>query len=403
MMWRQRVAQVVAAASALGGLTYFNSIRLSIRAESLPGMFWDPRYLVFICAILWLLSSAMLGVIERTSIRHLLQWIALLTGPVGLAVGVTSPGLSFLLLVIAGVSVLASPTIHSLVIAALSVIVYVLAAAVSGNGTFWAFYAITGTVLVLVGIWLQVEFTQWNRRLTLFDQASWAAAQYAKVNTSMLNRLDTSVEVARLRERERIAREVHDTVGYALTASLVQLRAARKLMSTSPESADMRMVHVEEMVNDSLQDVRREVSNLRDEAAVRQVGTSRWRRLCEVFATSTGMRVSFNVEERLEVVSEDISEATYRIIQESLTNAYRHGGADHVDVSGTWREHEERILLRISDNGRGTLAVAPGNGLSGMRERVEQLNGTIVWVTKPERGFDIGVDIPWSGIQREVN
>ena len=158
------------------------------------------------------------------------------------------------------------------------------------------------------------------------------------------------------------------------------------------------MAHIEEMVDDSLQDVRREVSMLRDESAVRCVGMSRWRRLCEVFAVSTGVRVSVKLTSDLEVVTEEISETIYRIIQESLTNAYRHGGADHVDVSGTWKRSDGLLLVRISDNGRGASEVVPGNGLSGMRERLEALNGTLAWMTRPGRGFDLGVEIPWRGV-----
>ena len=92
-----------------------------------------------------------------------------------------------------------------------------------------------------------------------------------------------------------------------------------------------------------------------------------------------------------------ISETVYRLIQESLTNAYRHGRADYVDVAMSWETDDELVLLRVSDNGRGALSLSPGNGLTGMRERVAELGGSVVWQSSPGRGFDIGVDIPWAG------
>jgi len=202
---------------------------------------------------------------------------------------------------------------------------------------------------------------------------------------------------ARTTERVRIAREVHDTVGYALTAALVQVRAARRLLESNPDNAASRLEHIEEMISDSLQEVRAEVSSLRDASLVKRTGTSRWRRLCDGFADSTGIRVSVRMPPDLEIVSEAVSETVYRIIQESLTNAYRHGRADHVDVAMTWKRDPGRILLRISDNGRGAGIVEPGNGLAGMRERVDSLDGSLIWQSALGRGFDIGIEIPWRG------
>jgi signal transduction histidine kinase len=75
-----------------------------------------------------------------------------------------------------------------------------------------------------------------------------------------------------------------------------------------------------------------------------------------------------------------------------LTNAYRHGRASAVDIVVGIRGRN--LYIRISDNGIGGSKLVPGNGLTGMKERVNHLGGSIVWQTMPHKGFDIGVRIP---------
>ena len=244
-----------------------------------------------------------------------------------------------------------------------------------------------------IGYRYRLDVDEWERLNILFDQSRKAASEFVSINTRMQDSIDRNSSMARLRERSRIAREIHDSVGYVLTAVLVQIVAAQEVLRANPLQLLERLKKLEDLVRDSIQEVRREVSELRDESVLARVGTSRWTRMCEAFADGTGITIHTVMCDDLEIVDQEISETVYRIIQESLTNAYRHGGADYVDVSMAWENH--CILLRVSDNGKGNHAVAPGNGLRGMRERVAAFGGTVSWITMPERGFDLGVEIPW--------
>ena len=397
MLWRRIVRWCAAGTASIAALVYSARVWSQMRLPPAAHLHWDPRILVVVCAAGWLVASVVVALTEAKPWFRIATWTLSIAGIGGASSGMLSPELSVLLCVATLIPVFSDLGLQLSAMAVVTTIGHAIALAGWGHPVAAVSVAVLGAVIVGITVWLHFEFAEWDRQNRLFDQARWAASQYAQVNASILNRIDQGVEIARLRERERIAREVHDTVGYALTASLVQLRAARRLMSRDPGSADSRMAHIEEMINDSLQDVRREVSNLRDESAVRCVGASRWRRLCDVFSVSTGIRVSVTLPEDLEVVSEEISEVVYRIIQESLTNAYRHGGADHVDVSAVWKRVDGLMLLRVSDNGRGATTLQPGNGLSGMRERIEALSGTVAWQTMAGRGFDVGVEIPWKG------
>jgi signal transduction histidine kinase len=197
-----------------------------------------------------------------------------------------------------------------------------------------------------------------------------------------------------------MSRELHDSVGYSLTGALVQVMACQKVLSAGrqdTEQAIARLRGIEDTIRETLQEMRRRVTSLRQGASQADNGSRRWSRLCRAFADSTGIRVETTMPAEIGTVSEELSDAVYRIIQEALTNAYRHGNADLVDVSVAWEQDRARILLRVSDNGTGAESIVQGNGLRGMRERVQQLGGEFAWHSAANKGFNIGVVIPWGG------
>ena len=230
----------------------------------------------------------------------------------------------------------------------------------------------------------------------LLRQARTAASTLSGV----ILRVEQTVHRARIhemtQERRRVAREIHDSVGYTLTGLIVQLGVVNRLV-TSPE-AKSRLESLESIARRALQEVREEVGNLRADVSEDVVPfLNRWIQVCDYFAECTGIRVDHRFSRELEHVPVSIGDTVYRVIQEGLTNAYRHGEATIVDVSMSWKKERGLILLRISDNGRGLDSLKPGNGLSGIRERVESLAGSLVIQSEPGRGFDMGVDIPWAG------
>jgi signal transduction histidine kinase len=177
----------------------------------------------------------------------------------------------------------------------------------------------------------------------------------------------------------------------------VQISAAQELLKVDPSQLHSRLEKLEEIIRLAIGDVRKEVSKLRDDKAILESWRTRWLRLCTTFSDCTGIRIHTNIADNLRTVDDIIGTTIYRIIQESLTNAYRHGRSHVVDVAMEWQESNERILLRISDDGRGADNPHLGNGLKGIRERVYNLGGEMVLQTKPYKGFDIGITIPWQG------
>ncbi len=228
----------------------------------------------------------------------------------------------------------------------------------------------------------------------MLDQARWAATEFVRANLKLQDSISRSEIQSRSTERTRIAREVHDTVGHSLTGLLVQLSTVQELMRVKPERAADLLSDIERGIREALEQTRREVQGLR-EPSVRLSWQARWRQLCLNFAECTGVRVQLNVPDDLGAVGEDHGEVVFRIIQESLTNSIRHGRATYVDIGIRLKRDKGQLLLRVSDNGRGAGTVVVGSGLSGIRERAAALGGEVVWQTLPDRGFDVGVVLPW--------
>ncbi len=252
-------------------------------------------------------------------------------------------------------------------------------------------------LVLLIGICRIIAsrlFAEWKQQFSMFNQAQKSVEELARINAQLQDTMSFKEITSRSMERIRIAREVHDTVGYSLTAVLMQISAAKRLYSYKPASVPERLSSMETFVRNAIQEVRREVRSLRGCAEALENWVNRCANLCEVFAQSTGVSISTHFSDELKMIDSEIGDIIYRVIQEALTNAYRHGKATVVDLA--MGLHDNSILLRISDNGQGAAHPAEGCGLKGIRERISSLGGEYMWETAPGKGFDIGIEIPLS-------
>lgn len=194
------------------------------------------------------------------------------------------------------------------------------------------------------------------------------------------------------RERNRIAREIHDTVGHKMTALLVQLQLARELMKQDRPKAETALSICGVLARDALEEVRFSVKTIHSEEGSHQTFTSSVRKLFEDFYKSAGLQTTFDLAGDPASIPSTLQPTLIRIIQESLTNAKRHGQATlcHVILSCT----QEKITLTIKDNGCGISKVTPGFGLINMKERIEEHGGTVFFQSILQGGFEIDVELP---------
>jgi len=192
-------------------------------------------------------------------------------------------------------------------------------------------------------------------------------------------------------ERRRLARELHDETGQALTSILLRLRTLEESVDGDDERAavaDIRRLAVE-----TLQDVRRLAVELRPktlddfglEAAVE--------RLTGTFAEQTGLSVDFVATLGDEQLLPEVATALYRIVQEALTNVAKHADAHTVSIVLTRKNG--RVTLMIEDDGRGFDPARPadGFGLQGMRERVDLLGGRLEVESRTGAGATLAVEV----------
>ncbi len=203
--------------------------------------------------------------------------------------------------------------------------------------------------------------------------------------------------LAIVEERNRLAREMHDTVGHRLTAAAVQLEAAQRLVPTDPDKASSLIGAGRQQVRDALQDVRQTVGRLREPVEIELSLPQALRRLTAGFQEATGLQIHLEIEPGDLSYSAAQRLALYRCAQEGLTNIQRHAEASQAWIKFNHSQH--RAVLQISDNGKGVpdageTSLTPGYGLRGLQERASQLGGSASLTNRPEGGAVLSFQIP---------
>jgi signal transduction histidine kinase len=208
------------------------------------------------------------------------------------------------------------------------------------------------------------------------------------------------LEQVKLREREELARDLHDTVAHHVSAIAVRAQAGLATLSTNPAAAADALRVIEAEASRTLAEMRAMVRILRrDESAelVLNPGIAELERLAD--PSAGGPDIDVDVSEDTGQLSPAVSAAIYRLAQESITNARRHARhATRIQVEVT--VDETSVRLRVTDDGdiahlrRSALA---GYGLVGMTERAEQLGGTCQAGPNPERGWTVTAVLPRNG------
>jgi signal transduction histidine kinase len=194
-------------------------------------------------------------------------------------------------------------------------------------------------------------------------------------------------------ERTRLARELHDETGQALTSILLGLKAVEE--AEGADEAHTAAAEVRSLVVDTLQDVRRLAVELRPKALDDFGLVPALERLTESFGEHTGIAVDFEAALRDERLPAEVETALYRIVQEALTNVVKHAGAQKVSVS--LARKPGGVTAVVEDDGRGFGASGSdgdGLGLIGMRERLGLLGGRLAIESTEGAGTTVVAEVP---------
>ncbi|WP_283134475.1 sensor histidine kinase [Rhizohabitans arisaemae] len=195
-------------------------------------------------------------------------------------------------------------------------------------------------------------------------------------------------------DRERLARDVHDSVGHHLTAIRMQATAARRALGGAPPTADRALGTIADLSASALTEVRALLSTLREEPADGMPGLAEVGSLTERLSGPDRV-ISLARSGSTARLPYQIDQTAYRVIQEALTNAVRHSDATAVDVRLIRKR--DRLRLSIVDNGSPrppSELPAEGQGIRGMRERVRLRGGTLAIGPREPYGWQVDVELP---------
>ncbi|MEM6284470.1 MAG: sensor histidine kinase [Chloroflexota bacterium] len=242
--------------------------------------------------------------------------------------------------------------------------------------TRWILFSISGLVIV------QMSNTQRRLRLALIEK-----------NTQLVHYAATQEQLATTRERNRLARDLHDTLAHTLSGIEIQLKALEVLLRSDLDAARQTLKQTRAHTRHGLQSARRALHDLRarplEELGLRLA----LQRLAKQAADRAGVTLELQINTQLHELSPSAEQQLYRIAEESLNNAVRHANATHFEVA--LKNQGQHCVLRIKDNGRGfdpEMPVEEGHfGLQGIRERAALIHASISIESQPRHGTCIQV------------
>lgn len=248
-------------------------------------------------------------------------------------------------------------------------------------GILWFVFAAAAVLLA----WRTGQAEQLGRELVrLRDASTERNLALKEKNRNLMEKQDYEIHLATLRERNRIAREIHDNVGHMLSRSILQMGALLTIQREEPLHG--QLCSVNDTLNQAMTSIRESVHDLHDDAVdLRQV-------ISDVLAP---MRESYEVIFEYDMsreVERDVKYCFITAVKEAVSNVIKH--SDAVTVCIVLREQPAFYQLLIEDNGTvgKSKEASGGMGLESMRERVEKLNG--IFRAERENGFKIFISIP---------
>lgn len=278
-------------------------------------------------------------------------------------------------------------------VTAAGIVAYALCCALNpGRQALQAISLVSGAFLAavaLVSIARHEMETRQDRERTMYELKT-KSKELEDAYSRLREATKAQEEVAALQERSRIAAEMHDTVGHALTGGLLCLEAGERMLPDDSGQAAEKIGIAKEQVRKGLAELRRAVHALGSE----DLGLVRSARRLLDDMRRQGLSIHEDVSE-LPVMSQQKQDAFLRALQEGLANGIRHGGSTAF-VFRLKREGDV-VLFLLEDNGCGCEAIRHGFGLETMARRVTAAGGSLAVRSDPGEGFQIDIRMPVEG------
>jgi signal transduction histidine kinase len=252
-----------------------------------------------------------------------------------------------------------------------------------------------GAVTLALGLF--IAFTQ-----AIHEQSEERRRLISELDSTRGELAESERRAGALAERQRLAREIHDTLAQGFASIVTLYEAARAELASRPEAVLGRLEEIGRTARSSLADARRVVWALRPEALVEQTLADALDGLVRDFGSETGLDATSSVSGATRAVGVEAEATLFRVAQEALANVRKHARASRVALTLTYLD--DALLLDVRDDGVGFESEladrdgdwwqAGGFGLSGMRERLEQRGGTLTIESRPGGGTTIAAVLP---------
>lgn len=237
---------------------------------------------------------------------------------------------------------------------------------------------------------MRIQMSEKERILQLNEKLNHANEELQQVNRQMEEYSRESIKNAETKERNRLAREIHDTLGHTLTGIITGLDACITLMDMAPEAVKEQLKVIADVARNGMTDVRRSVKALRPDALEKMELEKALVQMMEETKRASNIEIDYCCTASLKHFNKDEEEIIYRIVQESITNAIRHGKASRIGIAISMEYNI--INIWIKDNGIGCTHIEKGFGLHHMEERLGMLHGSLKCFV--DNGFVLEASIP---------
>lgn len=255
---------------------------------------------------------------------------------------------------------------------------------------------IFNTLIVLgfgsLGQYIGEETLKKTEAQKLYDQIRISEEKLKDAYARLEQYSNTIEEITILRERNRISREIHDTVGHTLSTLIIQLQSLHYIIKADTNEADKIVSDMVSYTKTGLEDVRRAVRELSPTTFDNKNGIFALKELIHNFEVNSKIKIGCIFSKNQYELTSDQSFTLYRVFQEAFNNSLKHGRADEIKINFNFLE--ENIYVRIKDNGKGCNMLNPSFGLNNMQQRIIDIGGNVTFHSESNNGFEININIP---------
>lgn len=237
---------------------------------------------------------------------------------------------------------------------------------------------------------MYIQLSEKERILSLNETLNGLNEELKQANIRLEEYAKEAEQVTKTKERNRLAMEIHDALGHALTGIITGIEACATLMDIAPEATKEQLKAIAEVARQGMTDVRRSIKALRPDVLEKMDLDKALTQMIDEMRCATNAEILYQCQTELNCFNEEEENTIYRIIQECITNSIRHGKAKQIKIDMDKKGNMLEIF--IQDNGIGCSHIQEGFGLYHMEERLNRLQGNLEY--NGEKGFIVKAQVP---------